>query len=300
MPEAAIPVMLQSTSEATVKQYHKPLRLWWSYCQWNQISYYDPATENVLEFLSYLLETVKTYGTLNNYKSAISLIAQREVGEDPRMRRFFKGLIRVKPQTAKYESVWDPEKVLEYLKKDGTTEKWTLEWVTMKLATLLALVTGQRVQTISLIRFSNIKILESGIRIRMTDHLKTTNVRHKQPNLVLPYLRDRPKICVASLLREYEKRTSNIRDNKDKLLITHKAATAQSITRWIKHMLKSSGIDTDIFSPHNTRHAATSAAQQKGLSIEATHKAAGWSDKSRVFAQFYNRTLPEEANLSKG
>ena len=127
-----------------------------------------------------MLKTVKTYGTLNTYRSAISLVAQREIGEDPRMRRFFKGLIRIRPQTAKYESVWDSEKILEYLDKDGTSEKETLEWVTKKLATLLALATGQRVQTFSLIRLSNIETLESGIRIRMTDHLKTTSVRHKQ------------------------------------------------------------------------------------------------------------------------
>ncbi|KAJ8909800.1 hypothetical protein NQ315_015320 [Exocentrus adspersus] len=53
-------------------------------------------------------------------------------------------------------------------------------------------------------------------------------------------------------------------------------------------MLSESGIDTGQFKPHSTRHAATSAAFRKGISMDIICKAAGWSQTS-TFARFYNR-----------
>ena len=56
-------------------------------------------------------------------------------------------------------------------------------------------------------------------------------------------------------------------------------------------MLKESGVDTSIFSAHSTRHASTSKVNNKGVSVDVIKKTAGWSEKSRVFAEFYNQTI---------
>ncbi|KYN16809.1 hypothetical protein ALC57_10915, partial [Trachymyrmex cornetzi] len=42
---------------------------------------------------------------------------------------------------------------------------------------------------------------------------------------------------------------------------------------------------------YSTRHASTSLAVRKGISLELVKRAAGWSGKSRVFANFYNRPI---------
>lgn len=70
-----------------------------------------------------------------------------------------------------------------------------------------------------------------------------------------------------------------------------RAATSQTISRWIKLGLKEGGIDTDIYSSYSTRHAATSAAYRAGVNIDIVRKAAGWTEKSEVFSKFYNKPL---------
>ena len=44
-------------------------------------------------------------------------------------------------------------------------------------------------------------------------------------------------------------------------------------------------------SSHSTRHAATSAAHQSGISLEVIRKTAGWTPQSQVFAKVYNRPI---------
>jgi len=46
-----------------------------------------------------------------------------------------------------------------------------------------------------------------------------------------------------------------------------------------------------MYTAHSTRHAATSAASRRGLSVDAIHRAAGWGQHSHVFATFYNREV---------
>ena len=70
----------------------------------------------------------------------------------------------------------------------------------------------------------------------------------------------------------------------------HRAASAQTISRWIKDCLVQCGLGGE-FTAHSTRHAATSAAFQKGIDISVIKNTAGWSEYSRVFARFYNRPI---------
>lgn len=43
-----------------------------------------------------------------------------------------------------------------------------------KLATLLALATGHRVQTLSLVKIENIKLTKEGAEIKIPDNIKTS------------------------------------------------------------------------------------------------------------------------------
>lgn len=79
--------------------------------------------------------------------------------------------------------------------------------LSLKLVTLLALSTGQRVQTISLILLENIKINDEGIEIKITDRIKTSRRGACQPLLTLPFFPEILKLCVASTLLCYLNRT---------------------------------------------------------------------------------------------
>lgn len=62
----------------------------------------------------------------------------------------------MRPSGPKYAETWDPGIVLQYLRTQANN-LLSLEQFTCKLATLLALATGQRVQTLSNIELSNIR-----------------------------------------------------------------------------------------------------------------------------------------------
>lgn len=186
--------------------------------------------------------------------------------------------------------------VLHYIKNLGKNEDLDIPTLTKKLATLLALLTAHRVQTLAAIRIDNIKESTEGIVIRIPDRIKTSGKNRLQPTLELPRYQHEQNLCAVATIKEYVKRTKAVRQpGQDRLFITYKkpfhGATSQSLSRWIKIFLQKSGVDTSTFSAHSTRHAATSAAHRKGINIELIRKTAGWSKDSEIFAKFYNRPL---------
>ena len=67
----------------------------------------------------------------------------------------------------------------------------------------------------------------------------------------------------------------------------------QTISRWIKYVLQSSGVDTSLYIAHSVRHAATSKTFKKGISLDIIKSTGGWTKSSSVFANFYNKPIIE-------
>lgn len=205
-----------------------------------------------------------------------------------------RGIFRLRPPKPRYDVTWDPRWVLDYLQNLPDVN---LKTISKKLITLLALATGQRIQTLSLIKLSNINESLSGIRIVIPDFVKNSGPKRVQPCLDLPFFRGNEKLCVASLMRKYITFTSDLRQEKcDALFITsnkpHGAATKQTLSNWVKRTIEAAGVDVTMFTAHSTRHASTSAALRKGLSVDVITKTAGWS-LSSTFAKFYNRPVSD-------
>lgn len=294
--------MLESLSDGTIKQYNKALRLWWIFCQEKEVSPFEYSVPRALQFFASLTREVNSYSTLNMYRSAISLLSSNELGKDSRILRFFKGISVTKPQKPKYPFIWDPHPVLNYLATLYPNTELSLENLTKKLVTLLALITAQRVQTLSLIKTENITFTETLAQIKIPDRIKTSGRDRDQPLLNIPFFKEKPALCAASVLQQYIQQTTKLRQNESNMLITfrrpHRQASCQTISRWIKDSLEKAGIDTQIFSAHSTRHAATSFAARKGVNIEVIRRTAGWTEKSKVFNRFYNRPMLRSANFA--
>lgn len=62
-------------------------------------------------------------------------------------------------------------------------------------------------------------------------------------------------------------------------------------------MMKS-GINPEHFKPHSTRAASTSAASRKGVPLETTMAAAGWSTEF-TFATYYKKYTKEDTNYGQ-
>lgn len=296
VPEDALQISISSLANSSIKQYNSSIRLWWIFCLENNLSLFEFSVQNILNFLSFHFNKGASYSSLNTMRAALSFLISPEVGSDTRIKRFFKGIFRIRPPEPRYKETWNPDLVLNFFLNLPPNEELGLKLLSHKLATLLALVTAHRIQTLQLILISNIEISEDWVCIKVPDFIKTSGPNRFQPYLKFPFFREKPKLCAASALISYLNETKAIRPlNVNNLFITttkpHKEASRQTISRWIKFTLSKSGIDTSVFRAQSTRHASTSAAARKGMSVETIREAAGWSATSQVFARFYNRPL---------
>lgn len=295
VPESAVEIMMSSISTSTISQYSSSWKLWWDYCQKNRTDFYNVDVNYLLDFLSKcFLSKNSRLGTINCHRSAIAFISTNKL-LDERIKKFFRGIFRIRPTFPKYSTTWNPSTVLNYL-RTLENDLINLELLTKKLVLLLALASGQRVQTLSLIKICNIKMSDSKVLITITDIIKTSRVGRPQPVIELPFYSPDLKICPVNTLKSYLDATKNNRNvEKEKLLLTYKkpykGARCQTISRWIKDTLSRSGINTEVFSAHSTRHASTSAAARHGLSVNVIFKSAGWSGQSQTFANYYNRPI---------
>ncbi|XP_059612599.1 uncharacterized protein LOC132259072 [Phlebotomus argentipes] len=295
IPSESHEIVLQSLSESSWKQYNTGWKKWWEFCTDNNLDPFETNTESVFRFLTTEFNKGVSYGTLNSYRSALSMIVGSWLAQDEGLKRFFKGVVRIRPSKPKYDSTWDPKVVLELYRQKPINAELTLKDLSFKLIILLALITGHRMQTFSLINIEDIRETEERIEIRIPKRIKTSSVGRSQPVLIIPFYNEEPKLCVASTLKHYLSKTNELRGAEKQLFISHKRphklVGAQTLSHWVKNVLEECEIDTTVFSGYSTRHAATSAANRKGLDIEVIKKTAGWTMNSHTFVKFYNLPL---------
>lgn len=295
-PPDAADIMLASVTDNTMKQYNTYLRKWYIFCTEKGYDLFDVCVTNVLDFFMLLFNEGFQYGTINTTKAALALILDPNIMSNPSIKRFMTGVSKLRSPLPRYNCTWDPAPVLDYLNNWHPNESLSFEKLSKKLTTILALVTAHRVQTLSLIRLSNIHKFDQKFIINISDKIKTSSINRQQPSLILPYFNERPSICPARILECYLKISASKRSSDCEFLLIsfkkpYKSVTSQTLSRWIKATLSESGVDTSIFKSHSTRHAATSAANRLGVNIDLIKKTAGWSGNSQTFARFYNREV---------
>ena len=109
-----------------------------------------------------------------------------------------------------------------------------------------------------------------------------------------------PKLCIIECLSVHVGIRKTKADSKlcQQLLITygkppHKGVSKDTTARWVKEILKNSGIDTSVFKPHSTRSASTSKALASGVPIDVILKHGNWSQIS-TFYRYYQKEIEEQ------
>lgn len=94
------------------------------------------------------------------------------------MVRFMRGVFLNSRPKPKYTSTWDVGKVLSYLKSLYPLENLDLKNLTLKLASLIALTTAQRVQTLISMNINNMSDHGEYVVFTFSDLQKTSKPAH--------------------------------------------------------------------------------------------------------------------------
>ena len=180
--------------------------------------------------------------------------------------------------------------MLDYLKTFGVSIDLPLKELRLKLAMLLCLTTGQGGQTIHKFDINYIQDLHDRYRISVLEKLKQTKSgRHLEPIELLAFPEDK-ELCVLQHLKEYIHRTDPLRKDHSQLLLSYvkplRPVARDTVSRWVKQVLQSAGIDITEYSTHSCRAVSTSNVKVKGLNIAEIMKSAGWSTVSTFASTF--------------
>lgn len=113
--------MLASISDSTYKQYNGCIKAWIKYCITHSYDYTNVTVIEILNFLTEVYNNSARYGTINSYKSALALLFGRMLDDD-RIKRFMKGVSKLRPPHPSYNLTWDPNIVLNFLAKQWPNE----------------------------------------------------------------------------------------------------------------------------------------------------------------------------------
>lgn len=234
-----------------------------------------------------------SYSYINTARSAISstlCLEGSRIGEHPLVTRFMAGIRNLRPPVPKYPVLWKVSDLLVSLQKWSVSD--SLKLLTLKLTAILAVLSVQRVHTLSLLAYDSIKFETDATYLFVFDQLKVSRSRPCFIITLPPKSADDP-LRSSLLLDTYLERTSALRHpGKKQLLVSHVTPHApvstDTISRWIKDEMRTAGIDTTTFTAHSVRGSAASAACSSQASIDSVLKAGDWSGTS-AFSKHYQR-----------
>ena len=244
------------------------------------------------------------YSTISAAKSVLSSILHipgvTAISEHPLIIRLLKGIFHVRLPRPRYELIWDTDLVLTYL-KGLESSKIPLKFLSMKLVTLLTILSGQRVSTVHRFHISQMQNTPALIIFNIPGLLKHS--RHTRRDKPIPFhaFPHDTELCPVATNKYLSARATleNV-DVHDELLLCyrkpHGPATKDILARWIRSTLRVSGVNTDTFTAHSCRAASTSKAMSSGVALDVILKAGQWSTDS-TFYKFYQKDILRSENL---
>ena len=260
----------------------------------------------ILDYLVDLFYKGLEYRTINSHRSATSMthlpVDGICVGSHPFISRLIKGIFNLCPPCPRYVQMWDVSVVLRYLKFLSPAPLLSMKNLTLKLVMLMALVSLSRANLLHKLDLRFRVFKRDGVLFTLPPARKSSRVTSPPIDITLPAFPQDRRLCIVNYLKTYERKTKSFRqvhkDNPDPLFLSyyrpHRPIASTTVSRWLKYVLKSVGIDVSIYKGHSTRSAAASAVKRKGVSTSDILKVADWS-RETTFTRFYYRPLDNVA-----
>lgn len=301
LSQEAMDICLASNAASTSSAYRSHLTAYEQFCEEHNVTnYLSTKASTGVEFLTKLFHQGKSYSTINSARSALSQFIEisdstADFGTHPLTRTFMKGVFKLRPPQPRYQSTWDVKPVLDWARTLVNSDL-NLKLLSIKCVILVALASGQRVQTLAALDLNHTFIHTDKVIFNIAKVLKTTKpgIHH---TVELCRFTEDIRICPMECVQQYLDVTKNLRKDSGLFISFHKPynnVSAQTLSRWIRTALELSGID-GAFKPHSTRGAAASKAATN-VDISVILRTVGW--RSHVtFAKFYNRPLQPTSSL---
>ena len=305
--EGVIEMLRKSWRPATEAAYSNAWKQWDCWCLGRGTDPFSAPLTEVLEFLLSQFQAGKQYRTINSLRSAISMthveVDGVRIGQHPLVSRFVKAVFNSRPPALRYSFTWDVDIVLCFLQEGPDNDKLSFQALTHKLAMLMALANADRCSDLAALDLNLRSFQTEGVLFIIPGLTKT---RRTGPPIqaFYPSFSDSPKLCPVLALREYEQRSKDFRQSQpdNRLFISvrkpHLAVKPCTIGKWLKTIMSDAGIDTNIFTAHSSRGAATSKAKNIGVATADILKAANWSSES-TFSRFYHRDIPAPTTFGR-
>ena len=295
-----VDLMLDAWRASTKRLYSTYLRKWALFVLENRVSLLKPTLPQACRFLRQLADVGVGHGAINAARSALATVLPQyegfTFGKHPLICLLVKGVYERNPPRPRYSSFWDVRTVFNMFITWGKNRKLTLKRLTFKLVLLLLLVTAQRGQTILALSLEGL-LVEDTVTFRLSKLLKHNRLGDPLDSVILRPFLECPRLCVVRTLKEYIKRTEELRKGEKALLISfvkpHRAISRDTLARWVVKTLDWAGLDTSRFKAHSTRGASASAAWQLGIPLNLIMKQAGWKDETS-FAHYYNKDIEKD------
>lgn len=250
----------------------------------------------IIEYINSLRVRGASYSVLNTCKSMLSqtlMFFGVDFSKFSLLSRMMTGCYNLNPPKVRYRFTWDVSLMLRFLSTLYPLEDLSLKLLTFKLISLMALTTAARAQTLSAL---NIKFLSRSadnktVVFHIQDLLKTSRPGKSLPNLEIKHY-VKPELCVVRTLWRYIKETHKVRKSPYLFIsyVNFEKVTTASLARWLKTVLKLSGIDNSIFKARSYRGASTSAALAAGCSMKDILSTANWSS-ANTFHKYYHKNV---------
>ena len=129
-----------------------------------------------------------------------------------------RGVFNKRPALPKYRTTWNTDIVLNYLLSLSSNPN--LLQLSQKVCMLLSLLTGQKGQSIHLLKLEDVIFHEGSLELQFSVVLKHTRPGVHQDNIRFQLYIQNKSLYIVSLLREYLDMTSSLRGQETQLFIS--------------------------------------------------------------------------------
>ena len=180
---ATVEDLIKKSTRGKTKAKYKTIRQKWiRYCEEKGQDLMAADTNVFLNFVGDEFDRGLKYSTIKNYISPLKVFMGNV--DMSLVKQVLKGVFNIRPPTAKYACIWDVNILLNHL---GNMQETTDMDISRKLACLLMVLSGNRVNMLSMLKVTNMFLTEHECTFVFDEVMK-----HSRPNF-----NDKPMIFRA-------------------------------------------------------------------------------------------------------